>query len=191
MDKGEIILFDFGNVIQLSPEFIANINTLVFSVYQKDIDDFVDILINLKMDFNEKIILRNKLLIGISDILSSLPIINTWEDVIDEGVMKGINNWQLYGSRKPGNEPYELKYYLQANYINNAWVLKENKFDNAYIYNKFEDLTARNYNLVGMKMNESIINEYNIIKNNRVKKDTKNKIKLLTNISNEKKPYEL
>ena len=44
-----MILFDFGNVIQLSPEFIANINTLVFSVYQKDIDEFVDILINLKI----------------------------------------------------------------------------------------------------------------------------------------------
>ena len=48
-NKGEMILFDFGNVIQLSPEFIANINTLVFSVYQKDIDEFVDILINLKI----------------------------------------------------------------------------------------------------------------------------------------------
>ena len=37
-----------------------------------------------------------------------LPIINEWEDVIDEAITKGRNNWQLYGSRKPGHEAYEL-----------------------------------------------------------------------------------
>lgn len=47
--KGELILFDFGNVVTLSPEFIANINTLVFTVYQKDIDEFVEILLSLKI----------------------------------------------------------------------------------------------------------------------------------------------
>jgi P4 family phage/plasmid primase-like protien len=188
-------IFDVLSIVkQITNEMIKcyifekkNVNTSLENVTK----DGIHILINLKMDFNEKIILRNKLLMGISDILSSLPIINTWEDVIDDGVMKGINNWQLYGSRKPGNEPYELKYYLQAKYENNSWNLKENKFDNSYIYENFEDLTARNYNLVSMKMNETILNEYNMIKNNRTKKDTKNKIRLLTNISNEKKPYEL
>ena len=35
---------------------------------------------------------------------------NTWEEVIDEGVMKGHVNWQLYGSQKPGKECYKLKY---------------------------------------------------------------------------------
>ena len=188
-------LFDILSIVKQPTEELIkcyifekkNVNTSLENVTK----DGIHILINLKMDFNEKIILRNKLLMGISDILSSLPIINTWEDVIDEGVMKGINNWQLYGSRKPGNEPYELKYFLHAKYTNKEWSLKENKFDNAYIYENFEDLTARNYNLVVMKMNESIVNEYDLIKNNRGKKENKNKIKLLTNIINEKKPYEL
>lgn len=163
-----------------------NVNTSLENVTK----DGIHILINLKMDFFEKIILRNKLLMGISEVLSNLPIINTWADVIDEGVMKGINNWQLYGSRKPGNEPYELKYYITAKY-KEGWDIVENKFDNNYIYNNFEELTARNYNLICIKMNENIIKEYNLIKNNREKKDIKNKVKVLSNITSEKQQFEI
>ena len=37
-----------------------------------------------------------------------LPIINTWEDVFDEGICKGTVNWQLYGSKKPDHKSYAL-----------------------------------------------------------------------------------
>ncbi len=40
--------------------------------------------------------------------LHHLPLINSWEDVLDKGITEGTTNWQLYGSRKPGNEAYEL-----------------------------------------------------------------------------------
>ena len=46
------------------------------------------------------------------------PIINTggWNDVFDEGVTKGHCNWQVYGSRKPNHEAYEITYHYRVQY---------------------------------------------------------------------------
>ena len=38
----------------------------------------------------------------------TLPLINSWDDVIDKAITNGSNNWQLLGSRKPGHEAYEV-----------------------------------------------------------------------------------
>lgn len=46
---GEIVLYDFGNVIVLSQEFRKEIKNIIFAVYQKDVDEFVDILLKLKI----------------------------------------------------------------------------------------------------------------------------------------------
>lgn len=48
----------------------------------------------------------------------SLPIINEWEDVVDEAITTGRNNWQLYGSRKPGHEAYELTCAYEVSNMN-------------------------------------------------------------------------
>lgn len=44
-----IVLYDFGNVIKLDENFRAKIKNLVFAVYQKDVDEFVDLLVELKI----------------------------------------------------------------------------------------------------------------------------------------------
>ena len=72
--------------------------------------DGIHIIINILCDFATKMVLRDLLLQEIEDVWGDLPITNTWSDVIDEGVMKGFVNWQLYGSKKPGCESYQLKY---------------------------------------------------------------------------------
>ena len=43
-----------------------------------------------------------------------LPITKSMNDVIDDGVIRGMSNWQLYGSKKPGNEPYKLKTFYKT-----------------------------------------------------------------------------
>lgn len=40
--------------------------------------------------------------------LEHLPLINSWDGVLDEGITNGGTNWQLLGSRKPGNKVYEI-----------------------------------------------------------------------------------
>jgi predicted unusual protein kinase regulating ubiquinone biosynthesis (AarF/ABC1/UbiB family) len=48
MDDGAtLVLYDFGNVIELSSDFRKEVNNLIFAVYQKDVDEFVDILLKL------------------------------------------------------------------------------------------------------------------------------------------------
>lgn len=42
-----LVLYDYGNVIELSPQFRGQLNHLVFSIFQKDVDEFVDLLMAL------------------------------------------------------------------------------------------------------------------------------------------------
>jgi predicted unusual protein kinase regulating ubiquinone biosynthesis (AarF/ABC1/UbiB family) len=50
LDDGKtIVLYDFGNVITFSQEFRESIGVIAFSVAQKDIDDFVEMLVRLKI----------------------------------------------------------------------------------------------------------------------------------------------
>jgi ubiquinone biosynthesis protein len=48
-DGETIVLYDFGNVIELSQQFRSEINHLIFAVFQRDVDEFVDILCKLKV----------------------------------------------------------------------------------------------------------------------------------------------
>ena len=41
-------------------------------------------------------------------IWEDLPITNTWDKVLDEGISEGKTNWQMFGSRKPGHQSYQL-----------------------------------------------------------------------------------
>lgn len=46
-DGDTIVLYDYGNVIELSKKFRKRVNNLVFAIYQKDADEFIDQLIEL------------------------------------------------------------------------------------------------------------------------------------------------
>jgi predicted unusual protein kinase regulating ubiquinone biosynthesis (AarF/ABC1/UbiB family) len=49
-DNGDtLVLYDFGNMIQLSPSFLKQINNLIIAVYQKDVDEFLDLLVKLNI----------------------------------------------------------------------------------------------------------------------------------------------
>lgn len=48
-EDGTIVLYDFGNVVKLSDDFRSKINNLVFSIYQRDTDEFLDLLITLNI----------------------------------------------------------------------------------------------------------------------------------------------
>lgn len=46
---------------------------------------------------------------------------NSWDDVLDDNISRIQNpvGWQLYGSRKPGQEAYELKSQFNFVYVKN------------------------------------------------------------------------
>jgi len=44
-----IVLYDFGNVVQLSKDFRKSIPNLLFAIVQQDVDEFLELLIQLKI----------------------------------------------------------------------------------------------------------------------------------------------
>jgi P4 family phage/plasmid primase-like protien len=89
--------------------------------------DGIHMLIGMKMERAVQMLLREELLHELPEILSSLPLINTWEQVYDDGIVKGHTNWQLYGSRKPNNKAYDLKYIfeMKQNSKDKTWYCSE------------------------------------------------------------------
>jgi len=48
-DGATLVLYDFGNVVQFSDEFRKSISQIIFAIFQKDIDEFVELLVRLKV----------------------------------------------------------------------------------------------------------------------------------------------
>ena len=61
-----------------------------------------------------QLLLRSKVLEDIDTIYEDLPLINTYKDLVDIGIPRGKTNWQVLGSKKPGNEKYELTKVLNS-----------------------------------------------------------------------------
>jgi len=72
------------------------------------IKDGLHLIAGLNINSQSKSLIRSRLLTKMDSIWTNMNIINDWENVLDDGVFKGKTGWQLYGSRKPGNEAYEL-----------------------------------------------------------------------------------
>ena len=80
------------------------------SVNQKEdvTKDGIHMVFTIGCDHAVQQIIRQEVLKEIDDILGELPLQNTYEEVLDEGITKGTTGWQVYGCRKPGNRRYEL-----------------------------------------------------------------------------------
>jgi P4 family phage/plasmid primase-like protien len=76
--------------------------------------DGIHIIIGLNIDVVVKQILRKRVIAKLGPILASLPLTNSMEDVVDLTICKGTTNWQVYGSRKPGYNPYLLTHHYQV-----------------------------------------------------------------------------
>ena len=70
--------------------------------------DGIHIVINLNMDHALQSLLREKVLEDLDNVLGELPLVNSYSDVLDEGITLGHTAWQLYGSRKPTHDAYAL-----------------------------------------------------------------------------------
>lgn len=78
--------------------------------------DGIHLIFGLQCDHVTQQLLRKRMIPKIEEIWGDFPIINTWEDVLDEGISTGKTNWQLYGSTKPGYEPYALSQIYTISY---------------------------------------------------------------------------
>lgn len=101
-------------VFQLDDEAVIEVflfqKPTVNRVAEKQITkDGAHLLFTITCDHTAQQLIRKKVIADIGDVWGDdLNITNDWESVFDEGISKGTTNWQLFGSRKPGNEPYRL-----------------------------------------------------------------------------------
>ena len=138
---------------------------------EKYTKDGIHIMIGIKMDHVLQTMLRVKVLREVGSIWD-LPIINEWSDVFDEGISKGHTKWQLYGSRKPGNDSYILKTYYR-------YTL--DKTDNEFMCEKkylsidgpeiLEKLSVQSEDFVEFEISGKIRKEYDeLVKERGIKK---------------------
>lgn len=94
-----------GSVYQI---FVLE-KTSLNHVQEKNVTkDGIHLIITISAERRMQIVLRNRMVAKLQEMWSDMPITNSWEDVLDEGISLGHTPWQLYGSTKPGYEPYRL-----------------------------------------------------------------------------------
>ena len=70
--------------------------------------DGLHIVIGISATAREQLYLRQKMINMADDIFGDLPLQNNYDDVFDKGLSTKKTNWQMFGSRKPDNEKYEI-----------------------------------------------------------------------------------
>ncbi len=148
--------------------------------------DGIHMLIGLQVDHPMQMVIRDKIIERLPDIWD-LPLINTWDSVLDEGISKGKTNWQLFGSRKPGNEAYELthNYFITFDSSDKQFVLDEKDITEFDLKNNFAKLSVQYDKNPKFEINPKIIEEYNKRLDNKTPKIKKASSKVKMNLISE------
>jgi hypothetical protein len=177
----EYFLFDEKKPFSILIFEKPNVNRLEDGSLTKD---GIHMLIGIKIDHVMQMMIRDKMLTKIPEIWD-LPLVNTWDSVLDEGISKGVINWQLFGCRKPGNEAYELAYHFVISFdpTDGEFMMDEKKVKEFDLKNNFEKLSVQCETNPKFEINPKIIDAYNArLENqgNKIKKpSSKTKINLL------------
>lgn len=151
---------------------------------KQETKDGIHMIIGIQMDHTMQMMLRDKILKEIGDIWE-LPLTNSWDTVLDEGISKGCVNWQMYGSQKPGNEAYRLTYYLVAelDVNDNSWSTSPKSVKDLELSKDISLLSAQYDKHIKFEIHPNIKEEYEkrlTTKNMKTKKSgSKNKINLV------------
>ena len=151
--------------------------------------DGIHMIIGMQVDHTMQLIIRDKIIDKLKDIWE-LPLINNWESVLDEGISTGKTGWQLFGSRKPGNEAYELThhYVMTLDGADNNFRMDEidvSKFD---LKHNFEKLSVRYEKNPKFELNPRITEEYNArlqVRGQKCVKKASSKIKMNLIVDND------
>lgn len=153
--------------------------------------DGIHLIICVSMHKALQVILREMVKEEIKTMWEELPIINTWDGVLDEGVTCGHSNWQMYGSRKPGHKAYELTihYKIIYNQMLNQWDMEEyevsefNLMDNLHLlsaqYNQHKSFEVKE------ELKEAYEKKVDLFYKKNKKTVSKKKSKLVFNDAND------
>ena len=153
------------------------------NVLEDKTKDGIHMIIGACCHFAIKQLIREAVMYELKELWNDLPLTNNADDLIDEGVCKGICNWQMFGSCKPDHEAYKLKYHynFKFNQSNDDWDITEydiNKFNLNNIDN-FKLLSAQYTNYKTIEPNHQFKEMYEKIKDNYASKKKEKPKKLI------------
>lgn len=89
--------------------------------------DGIHMIIGIQADRTTQILLRQRIINSIENAWHDIPLTNSWDDVLDKGISEGGTNWQLYGSKKPKHDRYELTQVYEFEYDSSDGEMMETK----------------------------------------------------------------
>ena len=124
--------------------------------------DGIHMIMGIQVDHIIQMMIREKIIEKIPEIWE-LPLTNSWESVFDDGISKGTTNWQLFGSRKPANEAYELTQHFIITYdkADGEFMMDEKKVTDFDLRNNFIRLSVQNEGNPKFELNPKILDLYN------------------------------
>jgi len=160
------------------------------------VKDGIHIQINLKLKHDKQLFLRKKIMHTINDEIfnsSGFEFENDLDDIFDASISSGNTGWLMYGSKKPGCNPYKLKYKFTVVNNDDDFDIIENNIDEETNKSLLKKLLIRNNECDEIDIKKDFEDEIKnkkkiekntiIIKENHIGKDWI--IKSFQNISNE------
>ena len=134
--------------------------------------DGIHIIFGVLMHKGAQVMIRDSVLSDLKEIWDDLPLTNDIDELIDDGVTRGTVNWQMYGSRKPNQAAYLIKYHYELcwNQTQQEWEISEfdiNKFNTKKNLHK---LSVHCTTFPKLTMKDSYIESFEKIKENLNKK---------------------
>jgi len=187
-----------GEVCELLDKYLEMKNGDQFKVYvfhksgvnklEEVTKDGIHIIFQVNIPVSFKCLLWDELVSRMEDCwggVDGLPIINTWESVLDKGVMRGETNWQVFGSQKPHHEAYQLDTIYTLEKEDQDFTINTSSINNTNYYELLPNISIRNKDNVRFEIKEhtkSLLEKYT--KKKKTKKTIKIKNYKKTNLNN-------
>lgn len=124
--------------------------------------DGIHLIFGVSCHKGAQVMLRQIAVKELKEMWSDLPLINSSEDLIDEGVTRGSVNWQMYGSKKPDNLSYRLTYYFNVEYSNEKreWKIIENNIEKFDFKKNLKKLSVHCDSYSNLMIRDEYLKEY-------------------------------
>lgn len=167
------------NIIRMKPTNLENFKCYVMeknnvNCLEDKTKDGLHLLFTVQMNHNAQQLLRKYVLEDIQYVLDELPLINKYEDVLDEGLSRGSNNSIMFGSKKPQDkEAYKVKYVYEC--IVEDVIVKQLQMDELNGEEMKKDLSVRVSNGLTLQFEEETLKQMEQFNKPKKSKFNKNK----------------
>ena len=147
-DAIDVYLGILMNIYQFDDDQKFNVYLFEKPSVRKDlksglVKDGIHLMFGLKVDRLTQKFIRVKAMKELANTWDQMGLVNSWEDILDEGITNGSVNWQLIGSTKPMCDPYILSRVFEVSYDSDDENYSMKPVKNFDLKKNFPKLSAR------------------------------------------------